>query len=176
MENFIISINELHIVNEPYKSLLEKIVRLLEEKFGENLISVAVYGSVARGDNRKDSDIDLLIIVKNLPKTFTERVILFDEVERKLEGDIEKLMNEGYYISFSPIIKTPEEAVKFTPLYMDMTEDAIILYDKENFLKKILDDIKIKLQKLGFERIWFSKSRWYWRKKDYKFGEVINFE
>lgn len=85
-------------------------------------------------------------------------------------------MNEGYYISFSPIIKTPEEAVKFTPLYMDMTEDAIILYDKENFLKKILDDIKIKLQKLGFERIWFSKSRWYWRKKDYKFGEVINFE
>ncbi|BDB98166.1 nucleotidyltransferase domain-containing protein [Saccharolobus caldissimus] len=93
-------------MNKPYKSLLEKIVRLLEEKFGENLISVAVYGSVTRGDNRKDSDIDLLIIVKNLPKTFTERVILFDEVERRLEGDIEKLMNEGYYISFSPIIKT----------------------------------------------------------------------
>jgi len=28
---------------------------------------------------------------------------------------------------------------------------------------------------LGFERVWISKKAWYWRKKDYKFGEVIDF-
>ncbi|MCH4816431.1 MAG: nucleotidyltransferase domain-containing protein [Saccharolobus sp.] len=162
-------------MKEPYKSLLEKLIKLLLEEFGDRLISVVVYGSVARGDNRKDSDVDLLIVISRLPKTLTERIMLFEKVENKIEDYIEKLMNEGYYISFSPIIKTPEEAIRFSPIYMDMTEDAIILYDRDNFFRKVLEETRERLLKLGFERVWISKKTWYWRKKDYKFGEVIDF-
>ena len=68
-------------MQEPYKSLLEKLTKLLQEEFQDRLVSVVLYGSVARGDNRKDSDIDLLLVIKDLPKTITERVILFDKVE-----------------------------------------------------------------------------------------------
>ncbi|QIW22759.1 nucleotidyltransferase domain-containing protein [Sulfolobus sp. S-194] len=162
-------------MNEPYKSLLEKLTTLLLQEFGDKLISVVVYGSVARGDSRKDSDIDLLLVIRDLPKTLTERIMLFEKVENKLESEIEGLMNEGYYVAFSPIMKTPEEAIRFSPLYMDMTEDAVILYDKDNFFRKILEETKQKLQKLGFERVWLSKKKWYWRKKDYKPGEIIDF-
>nr|WP_276321753.1 nucleotidyltransferase domain-containing protein [Saccharolobus shibatae] len=154
---------------------MEKLIKLLLEEFGDRLISVVVYGSVARGDNRKDSDVDLLIVISRLPKTLTERIMLFEKVENKIEDYIEKLMNEGYYISFSPIIKTPEEAIRFSPIYMDMTEDAIILYDRDNFFRKVLEETRERLLKLGFERVWISKKTWYWRKKDYKFGEVIDF-
>ncbi|MFP3234201.1 MAG: nucleotidyltransferase domain-containing protein, partial [Sulfolobaceae archaeon] len=111
-------------MQEPYKSLLEKLTKLLQEEFQDKLISVVLYGSIARGDNRKDSDIDLLLVIKDLPKTITERIILFDKVERKLDDDIMRLMDEGYYVTFSPILKTPEEAMRFSPIYMDMTEDA----------------------------------------------------
>ena len=62
-------------MKEPYKSLLEKLTKLLQEEFQDRLVSVVLYGSVARGDNRKDSDIDLLLVIKGLPKTITERVI-----------------------------------------------------------------------------------------------------
>ena len=162
-------------MDEPYKSLLEKLVNLMKEKLGDNLVSVVLFGSVARGDYRRDSDIDLLIVVKNLPKTITERVMLFDQFEVMLEKDLEKLMDEGYYITFSPILKTPEEAKRFSPLYMDMTQDAVILYDVNDFFKGVLDKVRRKLEELNFERVWVSKKAWYWRKRDYKFGEVIDF-
>jgi Nucleotidyltransferase domain. len=162
-------------MQEPYKSLLEKLTKLLQEEFQDKLISVVLYGSIARGDNRKDSDIDLLLVIKDLPKTITERVILFDKVERKLDDDIMRLMDEGYYVTFSPILKTPEEAMRFSPIYMDMTEDAIILYDRNEFFRKVLEKTKKRLKELGFERVWLSKKSWYWRKRDYKFGEIIDF-
>ena len=162
-------------MEEPYKSLLEKLTKLLQEEFRDKLISVVLYGSIARGDNRKDSDIDLLLVIKDLPKTITERVILFDKVERKLDDDIMRLMDKGYYVTFSPILKTPKEAMRFSLIYMDMTEDAIILYDRNGFFRKVLEKTKKRLKELGFERVWLSKKSWYWRKRDYKFGEIIDF-
>ncbi|KUO92680.1 MAG: nucleotidyltransferase domain-containing protein [Thermocladium sp.] len=162
-------------MKEPYNSLLKKLTKLLLDEFGDRLISVVVYGSVARGDHRNDSDVDLLIVIKDLPKTITERMMLFEKIESKIEDDIDKLMDEGYYVTFSPIMKTPEEAVRFSPLYMDMTDDAIILYDRDNFFGNVLEKTREKLLELGFERVWISKKAWYWRKKDYKFGEVIDF-
>ena len=162
-------------MQEPYKSLLEKLTKLLQEEFQDKLVSVVLYGSVARGDNRKDSDVDLLLVIKDLPKTITERVILFDKVERKLDDDIMRLMDEGYYVTFSPVLKTPEEAVRFSPIYMDMTEDAVILYDRDGFFRKVLEKTRKRLKELGFERVWLSEKSWYWRKRDYKLGEVIDF-
>jgi len=144
-------------MQEPYKSLLEKLTKLLQEEFQDKLISVVLYGSVARGDNRKDSDIDLLLVIKDLPKTITERVILFDKVERKLDDYIMRLMDDGYYITLTPVLKTPEEAMRFSPIYMDMTEDAIILYDENGFFRKVLEKTKKRLKELGFERVWLSK-------------------
>ncbi|MFB6491121.1 MAG: nucleotidyltransferase domain-containing protein [Thermoproteus sp. AZ2] len=159
---------------EPYRGLLSKLVELLRERLGDDLVSVVVYGSVARGDYRRDSDVDLLIIAKNLPKTMTERLILFDEVERRLQGDLDRLMEMGYYVALSPILKTPEEARRFSPLYMDMTQDAVILYDKDGFFNGVLEGVRRVLGGLGFERVWIGRA-WYWRKRDYKPGEVIDF-
>lgn len=123
------------MIEEPYGSLLNKLLNLLVNRFRDELYSVVVYGSVARGDNRKDSDIDLLIIAEGLPKSMIGRYRIFEQVELQLMGDVEKLYDEGYYVSFSPIMKTPpEEASHFSPLYMDMVEDAVILFDKDNFL------------------------------------------
>jgi predicted nucleotidyltransferase len=163
------------VIKEPYSTIIEKLLRLLKERFGDDLISVAVYGSVARGDYRNDSDIDLLIIARNLPFSITERIKIFDSIETLLEEDIMEQYSKGYYMSFSPIMKTPEEAKRFSPIYMDMTEDAIVIYDKDNFFSNILAKFKNKLNELGFERVWLGK-KWYWRKRDYKFGKVFTFD
>ena len=46
---------------------------------------MVVYGSVARDEARKDSDIDLLIIARDLPKRRLKRQDLFIEFEKKPE-------------------------------------------------------------------------------------------
>lgn len=160
-------------LKEPYRSVLAELVEALKRRLGDSLVSVVLYGSVARGEARADSDVDLLIVAEGLPRSRFERQDLFMEVEEGLKPLIEEAERLGCVIDFSPILKTPEEAARTSPLYLDMVEDAVILYDKDNFFRRILERLKKRLEELGAERVRCGKL-WYWRlKRDYKFGEVI---
>ncbi|MDI9620023.1 MAG: nucleotidyltransferase domain-containing protein [Candidatus Nezhaarchaeota archaeon] len=158
---------------EPYAALLSKLLERALEVLGEKLVSFVVYGSVARGEAERDSDVDLLLVVDGLPRSRLRRQELFMEVEEGVQAEVEKLRAEGYNVDFSPIIKTPGEAAVFSPVYLDMVEDAVILHDKDGFFRGVLDRLRGRLRDLGAERVRLGK-RWYWRlKRDYKFGEVI---
>lgn len=166
----------LENIPEPYRNLMSKLLEELKRKFKDKLISLVVYGSVARGNFRKDSDIDILLVIEELPRSRLKRQDLFMEVENKLGKVIEELKAKGYLIDFSPIIKTPDEAKTITPLYLDMVDDAIIIYDKDNFFENVLKKLAKELKKLGAKKVKIGK-KWYWKlKSDYKFGEVISIE
>jgi len=158
----------------PYSVVLKALVEKLFERFRDDLISVVVFGSVARGEARKESDLDLLLVIRNLPRSRFRRQDLFMEVEEELEELLRRLEEEGYMVDFSPILKTPEEAMRISPLYLDMVYDAIILFDRDEFFKKVLDRLRKRLEELGARRIRLGKL-WYWvLKEKYRFGEVID--
>lgn len=46
----------------------------LLEKFGANLLTLVLFGSVARGTAKQESDIDLLIILKDAPDSYYRRL------------------------------------------------------------------------------------------------------
>ena len=62
---------------EPYMRLTCKLLKALKDKLGDRLISLVVYGSVARGEAKRDSDLDLLIVARDLPKGRLKRQELF---------------------------------------------------------------------------------------------------
>ncbi len=157
----------------PYSELLNELLDSLKVYF--DLVSFVVYGSVARGEAKKDSDIDLLIIADNLPDRY-EMFKIFDKAEEAIFDKIKELRKDGYYIFLSPVIKSREDASLITPLYLDMVEDAVILYDKDEFFTNIIGKLNKRLDELKAERVILGK-KWYWRlKKDYRFGEVIGIE
>src|SRR3972149_2568376 len=49
----------------------------------------------------------------------------------------------------SPILKTPEEAAAGSPLFLDMVEDAKILYDEGGFFAAVLARLRARLRQLG---------------------------
>jgi len=168
----------LEEVREPYRSIVAKLLEGLLDRFGERLISLIVYGSVARGDFRADSDLDLLIVIDGLPGSRLERQRMLLEVEEEssLRSFLEDLWNRGVNVDLSPIIITPAEASRIRPIYLDMVEDSIIVHDKDGFFERILERLRDALERLGAERIWVGR-KWYWRlKKDYRPGEVIEIE
>jgi predicted nucleotidyltransferase len=141
--------------------------------YGERLVSIAVFGSVARGTARPDSDLDLFIVVADLPRGRRARLQTFDPVERSLVRETEALARLGIEVELSPVLRTPEDLKVASPLLLDLTEDAVIVQDRGGVLGAALDDLRRRLCRLGSRRIWLG-TRWYWDlKPDYKRGEII---
>ncbi len=160
--------------NSVYKIFIEKLTRELRNFYGSRLVTFSIFGSYARNQMRSDSDLDLLIISKDLPDGRMARVREFMEVEKKMEPEILLLKKQSFNPYFSPIFKTPEEAKRGSPLFLDMTQEIEILFDRDNFFKKILEEFKTRLARLGSRRIWKAGGMWYWvLKPDSKPGEVI---
>jgi predicted nucleotidyltransferase len=61
----------------------------LRAVYGARLVACAVYGSVGRGTPREDSDVDLLIVARDLPVGRVARVEEFLPVEARLKPDLE---------------------------------------------------------------------------------------
>ncbi|KYH30429.1 nucleotidyltransferase family protein [Neomoorella mulderi] len=157
-------------LQEFYRAL-EIVSAAVQEVYGNRLVSLAVFGSVARGTPRPDSDIDLLVVADNLPKGRLKRMAEFNRVE-----EIVQRRAAGFkHIrpDLSPVIKEKQEVLAGSLLFLDLVEDAKIYYDRENFLTLYLTGLKEKLKHLGARRVYHGGA-WYWvLKRDYTPGEVI---
>jgi len=161
------------MLKDQFCRLEQKLLKEIKSYYGKRLVSVVLFGSSARGTQRFDSDIDILIICEGLHVSRMKRMREFDTVENRIEPFIKALQAQGIYTYISAIIKTPEEASKGSPLFLDMVEDAKILFDKKDFFAGIIERLRRRLKELGSKRVW-SGNAWYWiLKPDYKPGEVF---
>jgi len=157
------------ITEQTVNKVLKKIISRLHP------LKIILFGSYIKPETKNPSDLDILIVADNLPDRYN-RFKLFEKAEGYTRELIKELRKEGYHIFISPIIKSREEAERFSPLYLDLVEDAIILYDENGFFRKVLDRLKMRLKELGAKRVWIGK-KWYWiLKEKYRFGEVIEIE
>jgi predicted nucleotidyltransferase len=161
------------LLRRSFEDLTYEILKQTLMVYGERLVSLAVFGSVGRGVPGVESDVDLLIIIDNLPLGRMKRVLEFEKVEELVEPALQDMSKHGISTVISPVIKTREEVLAGSLLFLDMIEDARILYDKNGFFASFLDRLKKRLQKLGAKKIKYGGA-WYWvLKEDYKAGETF---
>ena len=156
-----------------YAALLRDTVGVCRRHYGSRLLSLAVYGSVGRGTPRPDSDIDLLLVATDLPDGPIARNEEFAAVRNALATHMAAAHRAGLHPELSPVFKTRAELVQGTPLLLDMTEDARVLYDSEGCLAEALQRLRRRLRELGSRRVWRG-DYWYWDlKPDYRPGEIF---
>ncbi len=155
------------------ETVLKRLLDACAGHYGERLVSLAVFGSVGRGTPRQDSDIDILLVAENLPRGRINRIREFRAVEKAFRPNAPAEPQGIISVDLSPVIKTPEETEAGSPLFLDMTEDARILFDRNGFLADRIQRLKARLDSLGSRRIW-KGSAWYWDlKPDFQPGEVF---
>ena len=158
----------------PAMQIAQHYTQALKAYFGDRLMAVVLYGSVARGEQTPESDIDLLIVADGLPASHRARNRLLVELE---EGFLPALLapwhRQAIPIDVATRIKTPEEARELTLFYLDLTEDAVILYERGRFFQDILDRLRRRLADLGAQRRQQGRVRYWILKPDYRWGEVI---
>ena len=137
------------------------------------LVSIVLFGSVARADPSPTSDIDLLIVVDDPPRGQFARKRLLTAADTAIESALRAAEDSGIDTRLARIVRSPREAERLIPLYLDMTEDAILLYDRAGFFAAILERVRRSLRRLGARRIRQGRT-WYWDlKPDFKPGDVV---
>jgi predicted nucleotidyltransferase len=132
-----------------------------------------VFGSVARETQNFFSDLDLLIVARDLPGGRIKRIRQFEAVEEKVAPFLKSLQKDGIYTDLSAILKTPAEVEQGSPLFLDMVEDARIVFDRDGFFAAVLEKLRKRLTELGAKRVWQGNA-WYWiLKPDLRPGEVF---
>jgi len=160
-------------LNQTLQHLAEQYAATAQEVLGDNLASVVLFGSVARGEARPGSDVDLLVICRELPRGIFRRREVLEPVREMLQTELDRLWEQGCYSDFAEIIKSETEARRTHPMYLDMTEEAVILFDRGSFFAGVLAQVRERLRELGAERKQLGRLRYWDLKPDFKPGEVI---
>jgi uncharacterized protein len=157
--------------------ILELAVARIFEEFGSGLRSLVLFGSLARGAANEESDIDLLLVADGLPESYDKRLSMIRSI-LSFEP-IEKWRNllwkeRGIYPLIEVISLSAEEALTTHPFYLDMTESAIMIYDREMFFARKLGDLRARLEEIGaFKSVLPSGQRFWVLAKDASAAEKL---
>lgn len=123
----------------------EKFTQDLKDHFSDQLVSVVLFGSVARNSTTDDSDIDLWVVLEGLPKSRYQRRLVLEPLFNEFE-------KEGIKTPVNCHLKTPTEAKHITLLHYDLAQEGILLYDKQDFMLGILKGVKKRIQQMGAQK------------------------
>ncbi|MHB0887061.1 MAG: nucleotidyltransferase domain-containing protein [Bacillota bacterium] len=161
-------------LREEYELLVTRLGEATRATYGPRLVSIVLFGSTARGTPGPESDVDVLIVADPLPAGRLKRVAEFGDIESELDVILRPMREKGLAVSLSPVFKTPEEVKAGSPLFLDMTEDGRILFDRDCFMEVYLQNLRDRLRSLGARRVQY-RGAWYWDlKPDYRPGDVID--
>lgn len=104
---------------------IQEFVNKSNEMFGNRIKKIILYGSYARGDYNKNSDIDIMM----LTDLTDEEIIYYSEKIWDFAYDIE-LENE---VIISPLIKNMDKFnywLEVLPFYMNVQKEGVVLNER----------------------------------------------
>jgi predicted nucleotidyltransferase len=156
-------------VPEPFRTALVVATEAWMTDQGEGLISLVLFGSVARGQASHTSDIDLVIVAEGLPRSLAERRRPFLQSWERARA-----ARDLPHVEWNLITKSPEEARVHSPLYLDIVEDGLVILDRGGVVGAVLSAMRARMRALGSRRVYLADGSWYWDlKPDFRFGEVV---
>jgi predicted nucleotidyltransferase len=158
-----------------FRNYLLSFLSVLKIKFGNSLLSIVVFGSVARGKWSNNSDIDLLLIFSEnyLDKRKLNEILTDIKIKFYEKNNIKNKDGINLYIPIQEITLLYKDLNNFRTLYYDIAMDGVILFDKNDTAQKFITNIKKRIKENNVKRIYISDNNFYWKRGKIKFGEII---
>jgi len=124
-----------------YEKIITHLRERLVKELGDNIDSIVLYGSVARNEAHKDSDIDILIVTRNDDRKLYDRI-------SKIRTQID--LDNNTLTALVQMSRTElEQHVKLgSPFIENVLKEGVILYDS-GFFEKICGSLASK----GYESL-----------------------
>lgn len=152
--------------------MAERVVGEYRAALGDDLLAVACFGSVARGESGLESDLDLYVVTRGPVGLFDRRLAGVGHL--RATPEYQTLAREGYRPDPMPIFHTVAKLSTHPWILLDIVDQGVILYDPEGVLARELEAVRQRLRVLGAERIERPDGSWYWNlKPDWRPGEII---
>ena len=156
-----------------WRALLDRVVAEYRAALASDLVALACFGSVARGEARPESDLDLYAVTRSRVS-----VLLDPRLERlrklRESEEYQRLAAEGDRPDPMPIFHTVEQLRSHPWILLDIAHHGVVLFDPNGILATELDAVRRRLQQLGARRIERPDGSWYWDlKPDWRPGETI---
>ena len=155
------------------KPLTDALLAEVRAELGDRLAAVALYGSVARGEAHRWSDIDLFVVHGGDRETVSE-AFLHAKMRLRDQPLTRELTAREVPTVPVAVYRSEEELVDTPWLMLDMTHHGILLFDPRGVLGRKLERLRARLEELGSRRIELDDGSWYWDlKPDLRPGEVV---
>jgi hypothetical protein len=156
-----------------WRALADRVIAEYRDALGGDLLAVACFGSVARGEPSPESDLDLYVVTRaEVTGLVDQRLNLIGRIRSTPE--YQTLLREGYRPDPMPIFHTAAKLSSHPWILLDIADHGVILYDPEGALARELEGVRRRLVELGSRRIQRPDGSWYWDlKPDWRSGETV---
>jgi predicted nucleotidyltransferase len=155
--------------------LVKKIAKILQEELKGNLLGIVWYGSSARGELRKESDVDFILILKKINNISR----IYEKLTRITHKKIFRTKEYAYfekrgYLAYpSFYVMSFSEFKSHPPLLLDPVYEGKIIFERGKIVSDEFETIRKKLRELGSRREKIFGDYYWILKPGLRKGEIV---
>jgi predicted nucleotidyltransferase len=133
--------------------------RRLSELLGEEYLGMILFGSWARGEAERDSDVDVLVLLRSVGG-LTVRSEIYDVIAGRLRRAVTLLDVR--------LDEIQREDLELNPLLVNLIADGIIIWDSRGILKRFLEEGRALIREMDLIRYKTPDGKYGWKRRDMK--------
>ena len=137
------------------ENTLKQIVDRIRVKLGEDVLSIVLFGSMTRGDFTESSDIDVLVIARNLPDNWRDR----DKILLEL-AEIKYGHRRPVHITLADEYEMNASVEQGAPLVFGLHDANRVVFGRDRFFEKLMKRFDDNMLRWGVRKIrngeWFA--------------------
>ncbi len=124
--------------------------------------AIVLFGSVAQGTAKFESDIDLLVVSEKWGQNYSTRWPILYEWKQEMREKTRYLWDTGIFTQLSLLPLTPSELEGWTSFFIDIVGEELILSDPQGKYERFSLQLRSWLIEIRAQRRFTSKGRYYW--------------